>query len=174
MWPGSCLLSRPTSRSPSTVSRPAPTSPANTRSAPASTCTPGCSRPRTRTRPRSPPSPGPAPTSWAATCSAPAVPRAGVRARPPATRAADDEGRHHLHVRHRRHPRRLRTGQGGGAATVNQYLTAGLIDELRLHVVPVTLGHGDRLFDGVPPLRLEQVSARQASLVTHLTYRAHH
>ncbi|MEV0607201.1 dihydrofolate reductase family protein [Polymorphospora rubra] len=67
-----------------------------------------------------------------------------------------------------------RVSIAGGASTVNQYLAAGLIDELRLHVVPVTLGHGDRLFDGVPPLRLEQVSARQASLVTHLTYRVHH
>jgi len=59
----------------------------------------------------------------------------------------------------------------GGAATINQFLTAGLIDELRLHVAPVTLGAGERLFDGVPPLRLEQVSGRSASLVTHITYR---
>jgi dihydrofolate reductase len=59
----------------------------------------------------------------------------------------------------------------GGAATVNQYLAAGLIDELRLHVAPVTVGAGERLFDGVPPLKLEQISARGASLVTHITYR---
>ncbi|HEX2145404.1 MAG TPA: dihydrofolate reductase family protein [Glycomyces sp.] len=59
----------------------------------------------------------------------------------------------------------------GGATTINQYLTAGLIDELRLHIVPMTLGSGTRLFDGVPPLQLEQVSARVASLVTHVTYR---
>jgi dihydrofolate reductase len=59
----------------------------------------------------------------------------------------------------------------GGASTVNQYLAAGLIDELRLHIAPVTLGQGERLFDGVPPLRLEQVSARQATGVTHLRYR---
>ncbi|MFC7986378.1 dihydrofolate reductase family protein [Streptomyces sp. NPDC057336] len=59
----------------------------------------------------------------------------------------------------------------GGATTVNQYLAAGLIDELRLHIAPVTLGAGTRLFDGVPPLRLEQVSSRSASLVTHVTYR---
>lgn len=36
----------------------------------------------------------------------------------------------------------------GGAQTVNQYLSAGLIAELRLHVVPVVLGAGERLFDG--------------------------
>lgn len=59
----------------------------------------------------------------------------------------------------------------GGANTVNQFLSAGLIDELRLHIAPVTLGAGERLFDGVPPLRLEQVSARAASLVSHVTYR---
>ncbi|MFC7882627.1 dihydrofolate reductase family protein [Streptomyces sp. NPDC057376] len=59
----------------------------------------------------------------------------------------------------------------GGATTVNQYLAAGLIDELRLHIAPVALGAGTRLFDGVPPLRLEQVSSRSASLVTHVTYR---
>ncbi|MEU5363922.1 dihydrofolate reductase family protein [Streptomyces sp. NPDC005925] len=59
----------------------------------------------------------------------------------------------------------------GGATTVNQYLAAGLVDELRLHIVPFTLGAGTRVFEGVPPLRLEQVTSRPASLVTHLTYR---
>ncbi|PWU47506.1 5-amino-6-(5-phosphoribosylamino)uracil reductase [Micromonospora globispora] len=59
----------------------------------------------------------------------------------------------------------------GGAATVNQYLAAGLINELRTHVVPVTLGAGERLFDGVPPLRLELLTVRAASLVTHVSYR---
>jgi dihydrofolate reductase len=59
----------------------------------------------------------------------------------------------------------------GGATTVNSYLAAGLIDELRLHIVPITLGAGTRLFDGVPPLNLEQVQSRAASSVTHLTYR---
>jgi dihydrofolate reductase len=58
----------------------------------------------------------------------------------------------------------------GGAATVNQYLAAGLIDELRLHIAPVTLGVGERLFEGVPPLDLEIISSRSASLVTHITY----
>jgi dihydrofolate reductase len=59
----------------------------------------------------------------------------------------------------------------GGATTINQYLAAGLVDELRLHVVPFTLGAGARLFDGVPPLNLEQVKSRAASSVTHVTYR---
>lgn len=59
----------------------------------------------------------------------------------------------------------------GGATTINQYLAAGLVDELRLHIVPFTLGAGARLFEGVPPLKLEQVKSRAASSVTHLTYR---
>ncbi|MFF8934365.1 dihydrofolate reductase family protein [Streptomyces paradoxus] len=59
----------------------------------------------------------------------------------------------------------------GGATTVNQYLAAGLIEELRLHIAPLTLGAGTRLFEGVPPLRLEQVASRAASGITHVTYR---
>lgn len=59
----------------------------------------------------------------------------------------------------------------GGASTINQFLAAGLIDELRLHLAPVVLTAGERLFDGVPPLRLEQMSGRSASRVTHVTYR---
>jgi len=46
-----------------------------------------------------------------------------------------------------------------------------LIDELRLHIVPLTLGAGARLFEGVPQLKLEQVTSRAAASVTHLIYR---
>ena len=59
----------------------------------------------------------------------------------------------------------------GGAHTVNQYLAAGLIDELRLHVAPVILGAGERLFDGVGDLALEPLGVRGTDLVTHLRYR---
>jgi dihydrofolate reductase len=62
----------------------------------------------------------------------------------------------------------------GGATTVNQYLAAGLIDELRLHITPLMLGAGPRLFDGVAPLDLEQVSSRATPSVTHLIYRVRH
>jgi dihydrofolate reductase len=58
----------------------------------------------------------------------------------------------------------------GGAATVNQYLAAGLLDELRLHIAPVVLGDGERLFEGVPGQTLEQVAVRPARRVTHVTY----
>jgi dihydrofolate reductase len=59
----------------------------------------------------------------------------------------------------------------GGAGTVNQYLAAGAIDELRLHVVPVVLGAGERLFEGVGELTLEPLEITGTGLVTHLSYR---
>jgi len=58
----------------------------------------------------------------------------------------------------------------GGANTVNQYLIAGLIDELWLHIVPVTVGTGSRLFDGVSNLKLEPVEISGTSMVTHIRY----
>ncbi len=59
----------------------------------------------------------------------------------------------------------------GGANTVNQYLAAGLIDELWLHILPVTIGAGTRLFEGVPNLRLEPIEISGTSLVTHIRYK---
>ncbi|GHO62965.1 deaminase reductase [Ktedonobacter sp. SOSP1-52] len=59
----------------------------------------------------------------------------------------------------------------GGANTINQYLSAGLIDELWLHIVPVTIGSGARLFEGVPDLELEPVEISGTQLVTHIRYR---
>jgi dihydrofolate reductase len=60
----------------------------------------------------------------------------------------------------------------GGAAAINQYLAAELVDELELNVVPLVLGGGARLFEGVgPDLKLEQVGAIDAPGVTHLKYR---
>jgi dihydrofolate reductase len=58
----------------------------------------------------------------------------------------------------------------GGAAVVQESLRAGLVDELRLHVVPVLLGDGVRLFDGVDR-RLRLAGVVDSPSVTHLTYR---
>jgi dihydrofolate reductase len=61
----------------------------------------------------------------------------------------------------------------GGGQTVQQYLAAGLLDELELHVVPVLLGDGARIFGnlGDAEVQLEQVRAVEAPGVTHLKYR---
>ncbi|MEH0981926.1 dihydrofolate reductase family protein [Micromonospora sp. CPCC 205556] len=59
----------------------------------------------------------------------------------------------------------------GGASTVRQFLAAGLLDTLQLHIVPILLGGGERLFDGVADLSLEQVSVVAGPTVTHVTYR---
>src|SRR5919202_500022 len=61
---------------------------------------------------------------------------------------------------------------GGGASIINQYLAACLVDEIELHVVPVVLGSGARLLEGVgPEVKLEQLRAVEAPAVTHLKYR---
>ena len=59
----------------------------------------------------------------------------------------------------------------GGASTVQQYLASGLLDELYLHIVPVMLGAGERLLEGVGDLRLEPLDVSGTRLVTHLRYR---
>ena len=59
----------------------------------------------------------------------------------------------------------------GGASTINQYLAAGYIDELRLHLAPIVLGDGEPVFRDLPGLSFEVASTRSTSLVTHVTLR---
>ena len=59
----------------------------------------------------------------------------------------------------------------GGANTVNQYLAGGHLDELRLHVVPLLLGEGERLFEGTGEVTLESLGTTGNERVTHLRYR---
>ena len=61
----------------------------------------------------------------------------------------------------------------GGGHIIQQYLAAGVLDELELHVVPVLLGDGARIFDNLEDakVQLEQVRAIAAPGVTHITYR---
>lgn len=59
---------------------------------------------------------------------------------------------------------------GGGAATVQQYLRAGSIDELHLAIVPILLGAGERLFDEVGrelPSRYECVELASSEAAVH-------
>ena len=59
----------------------------------------------------------------------------------------------------------------GGASTVDQFLAAGLLDELTLHVVPVLLHAGARLFAGVEDLGAEPVEVMHSPIATHVRYR---
>jgi len=59
----------------------------------------------------------------------------------------------------------------GGASTVRQYLAAGLLDELYLHLVPVLLGAGERLLEDAGDPVLEPVKVVASPSVTHLKYR---
>jgi dihydrofolate reductase len=63
---------------------------------------------------------------------------------------------------------------GGGAATVQQYLAAGLVDEMNISIVPVLLRGGARLLENLSDAQLahEQVRAVEAPGVTHVKYRA--
>jgi len=59
----------------------------------------------------------------------------------------------------------------GGASAVRQYLAAGLLDELYLHVAPVVLGAGERLLEDVGDPVLEPVEVIASPVVTHIRYR---
>lgn len=59
----------------------------------------------------------------------------------------------------------------GGADIARQCLATGMVDELRLHVVPVLLGHGTRLWDGVLPRReLRLVGVEPSANALHQTW----
>ena len=59
----------------------------------------------------------------------------------------------------------------GGASAVQQYLAAGLLDELQLHVAPILLGAGARLLENVGDAKLEPIDVVGSPAVTHLKYR---
>ena len=59
----------------------------------------------------------------------------------------------------------------GGADVVQQALRAGLVDAIDLHIAPLFLGRGTRLFDGLEPQRLEIDGVVSAPRATHVRYR---
>ncbi|HZU12274.1 MAG TPA: dihydrofolate reductase family protein [Chloroflexota bacterium] len=61
-----------------------------------------------------------------------------------------------------------------GGSVAQQLLRAGLLDELRLHIIPVLLGAGKRFFEdgALPPTALELVNERADDTAVHLHYRA--
>jgi dihydrofolate reductase len=62
---------------------------------------------------------------------------------------------------------------GGGADIARQYLNAGLVDEIQIHLVHILLGHGLRLFDhiGINQIALEKVRIVDSAGVTHMRFR---
>ena len=62
---------------------------------------------------------------------------------------------------------------GGGANTVQQFLKAGLVDEIQIHVTPLLLGGGVKLLDGLndDDVKLEITRVVESPTVTHLRYR---
>jgi len=61
----------------------------------------------------------------------------------------------------------------GGATVAQQYLAAGLVDELRIHIAPVLFGAGTRLFEhiGSDRIELEPTEVIQTPDAIHLRYR---
>lgn len=61
---------------------------------------------------------------------------------------------------------------GGGANAIQQYIKAGLLDELHLHVVPLLLGGGTPMFGELGKfMKLDKVEVTDEPGVTHFTYR---
>ena len=111
------------------------------------------------------------------------VPRARVRAHASPARFTSDAGRDHLHFvtdgieSALRQAKEAAAGKdiliGGGAETINQYLAAGLVDEINISIAPRFLGGGARLFDNLGDSlpRIEQTRVVDAPGVSHLRYR---
>jgi dihydrofolate reductase len=59
----------------------------------------------------------------------------------------------------------------GGANIIQQYLKAGLIDEIQLHLVPILLGDGKRLFEQIGQIDLDRMRVIETPGVTHLKFR---
>jgi dihydrofolate reductase len=84
----------------------------------------------------------------------PSVPRAGVRGHSSRNAAGDKN-----------------ISVAGGAETVQQLVAAGLVDEIQLHVAPLFLGRGKRLFDQLgKAIELERIRVVDSPGVTHLKY----
>jgi dihydrofolate reductase len=62
---------------------------------------------------------------------------------------------------------------GGGANVIQQFLIVGLLDEIQIHLVPILLSGGTRLFDNIGPrqIAMERTRVIESPGVTHLRYR---
>src|SRR5215472_14994560 len=92
------------------------------------------------------------------------LPHAGIRAHPRGARSDSEAGRHDYTF--------VTDGIWGGANIVRQYLKAGLLDEMQIHLVPVLLGGGVRLFEdlGLGQIDLERTRTIETPKATHLRF----
>jgi dihydrofolate reductase len=113
--------------------------------------------------------------------SQPALPPSGVRPHAPRESALADGRRNDVHVvtdgiqsaleQARRAAEGKDVALAGGAKVAQQYLAAGLVDEMEISVAPTLLGAGERLFDGVHDLNgLRVVRTVAAPDATHLKF----
>lgn len=58
----------------------------------------------------------------------------------------------------------------GGANAIQQFISAGLLDELEIHMVPIILGGGTKLLDNIDPQTFEKVRVLDYPEVTHLKF----
>ena len=60
----------------------------------------------------------------------------------------------------------------GGANIIRQYLEAGLLDEMQIQLIPILLGDGTRLFEGLDPegIELRKMSSIDTPAATHLRF----
>jgi dihydrofolate reductase len=113
----------------------------------------------------------------------PSLPRAGVHPHAPPARGGDQEGGTTFTfvadgIESALDQARAAAGDrnvavAGGADVVQQYLRAGLLDELQIHVAPLLRGDGVRLFDQLDPerTRLELTRVIESPAVAHIAYR---
>ncbi len=61
----------------------------------------------------------------------------------------------------------------GGANIIQQFFSAGLVDEIQVHIAPILLGKGRRLFQyiGGQPIELERIRAVESPCVSHIKFR---
>lgn len=59
----------------------------------------------------------------------------------------------------------------GGANTIQQFLKAGHLDELQIHIVPILLNGGVRLLENIEKIKLEKIRVIDSPSVTHLKFR---
>ena len=111
----------------------------------------------------------------------PAVPHPGLCSHPPSPAPSPDERRHPFHLLDASPAQALTQARqaaagpdiriGGGPSTIREFLAAGLIDYLHIVVVPIVLGRGERLWDGLEALedRFQIEAVNSPSGVTHVT-----